>query len=249
MFKIVSLLAFSLVGVSAYGVPTLQLGIGGGEYDLLTETVVSTDNLFTLFAYGKATGGKAIDVTESHYISIALTPQTGPVPEPFGSFQFNGTTYDVDNMDYGNPPFEAVLDHEPGDLAPHSVFNTFFLELEFLFSASMTTATVNTQDSPDHVPTGLGGDLYYQSFDLDVSNLLPGFGLHFDLYNSEFIAGDVDIDNFAPFSHDAGTAEPVPEPTTISLLALSLLTIAGLARRRRRPVVTVTGSTGSDARL
>ena len=200
----------------------------GGEYDLLSETIVTTDNTFTLYAYGN----KAIDTNEKHYISIALTPQTGPATEPFGSFDFGGTPYDITDMVYGNPPIEAALGHDPGDLASHGVFDTFFLEFEFYFSTSMTTASVNTEDDPGHVPTGSGDDLYYQSFNVNVSNLLPGFCLHFDLYNTEFkLYGDIDMDNFAPYSHDAGT---VPEPAAVSLLAMALLLLAGIAQARQR---------------
>ncbi|PCJ23943.1 MAG: hypothetical protein COA96_10675 [SAR86 cluster bacterium] len=224
-----------LLAVSAFAVPTLQLGIGNGIYDLATETIVAPDDIFTLYAYAKATGNKAIDVNQSHYISIALTPQTGPTPEPFGSFDFAGTTYDINNMDYGNPPFESVLEHDAGDMSSHGVFNTFFLEIEFLFSDLMITGNINTENNPEHVPDGAGNKLYYMDFAVDVSNLLPNFGLHFDLYNSHLIGGDVDVDNFAPFSHDAGTGEvsSVPEPDSFTLFALALCLLF-VARRTRK---------------
>ena len=201
--KVLSFLSLAFASAATFAVPTLQLGIGGGEYDLLSETIVTSDHSFTLYDYGHATGNKAIDTSEKHYISIALTPQTGPATEPFGSFDFGGTPYDITDMVYGNPPIEAALGHDPGDLASHGVFDTFSLEFEFYFPASMTTASVNTEDDPGHVPTGSGSDLYFQSFNVDVSNLLPGFGLHFDLYNTDYKSyGDIDMDNFAPYSGD-----------------------------------------------
>ena len=227
--------SLTLLSSMAAAVPILQLGIGGGSYDGTTETIVTSSNTFTLYAYAKATGNKAIDVNESHFVSIALTPQIGPGPEPFGSFQFEGSSYDIDSPEvmYGNPPLEDYLDKDPGDLSTHGQFPTYYMEYEFLFSSSMTTGTVNTQDSPSHVPTGSGSDLYFAAFEVDVTNLLPGYGLHFDLYNAKLKNnGDVDIDNFAPFSHDAGTvASTVPEP---SILLLLLTALAGQALIRRQ---------------
>jgi hypothetical protein len=65
--------------------------------------------------------------------------------------------------------------------------------------------------------------------------------LHFDLYNTTVKNnGNITVDDFAPFSHDAqsGPGLPptnvdVPEPSTIAILGLGLLGI-GLARRKSR---------------
>ena len=234
--KILVASSLFLAASLANAVPVLQLGIGGGSYDLTTETIVTDASSFTLYAYARATGNKAIDVNETHYLSIALTPQTGPDPVPFGSFDFEGSTYDIDNMVYGNPPLEDELDRDAHDLQSHSIYDTFFLEYAFQFSAAQTTALVNTQDNPSHVPDTVGDDLYFVAFDVDVSGLDAGFGLHFDLYNTKIRNNhDIDVDNFAPFSHDAGTAndvQEVPEPTPLALLGLGLVGL-GLMRRQR----------------
>ena len=40
----------------ASAVPVLQLDIGGGTYDPVTETVVTSDSSFTVYAYGTPGG-------------------------------------------------------------------------------------------------------------------------------------------------------------------------------------------------
>ena len=224
------------ISVPAFAVPTLQLGIGGGFYDTESQSIATHANTFTLYAYGKATGSKAVKTTDSHFISVAITPKIGPAPTNFGSFTFAGNTYDVGDLVYGNPPLEEHLDHDPGDLSPHGIFNTFFLEVQFFFSGSQKTSLTNTQNSPSYTPVaGSGTDLFFMGFQVDVSNMLQGFDLHFDLYNDKIRSnGDIDVSNFAPFSHDATTIrlyEPVPEPDALTLL-LAALAMKGLQRLR-----------------
>lgn len=222
-----------LISLPALALPRLQLGIGDGYYDQPTQTIMTGADTFTLYAYGRASGSKAVTTSDSHFIAVAVTPQIGPAPVEFGSFSINGQTYGIADMVYGNPPLEDYLAFDPGDLSPHGIYDTFFLEIEFFFSNDFKTASVNTQDSPSHVPVaGSGTALFAKAFDVDISGLLPGFNLHFDLYDDKIKSGgDIDIEYFAPFSHDAGTARiltPVPEPRALVLLAMALLAIGVL---------------------
>lgn len=233
----------ALMTVPAWAVPTLQLDVQGGTYDLASESVLASSNTFSLYAYGLASGTKQVDLLDKFFISMALVPQT-MTPGSYGSFIVNGTTVNVTaDMTAGGPPLESTGVIDPGDLASHGVFPTFFAEQGFFFSAGNQSAVYNTQDFAGSGPQA-GTGMYYKKFDFDISGLAPGLGIHFDLYNEKLITKcknqvcsptDVDVDQFAPFSHDAGgwVTTPVPEPETYAML-LAGLGLMGLVARRRK---------------
>ena len=71
---------------------------------------------------------------------------------------------------------------DSGDLPSHSIYKTYFAEFEFKFDPDQQIAAYNTQDgSPAH------GQMYNVEFDVDLSNLLPGYDIHFDLYNTKSV--------------------------------------------------------------
>lgn len=220
--------------VSAY--PLLQLDVADGVYDLETETIVGTSDPFTLYAiltpYPNATASQINALlARTYYISVALTPQTAQPGGSLGSFIFNGTTVNVtSDMYYGVPPVEANLSFDANDLSRHGIFPTYFSEFAFTFDPSHTARPYNTADNPGGLSSGSGA--YYAAFNVDSRLLATGYNLHFDLYDTVVRrGGDIDRDDFAPFSHDAECCVKVPEPTTGLLLGSGLLAF-GLLRRK-----------------
>jgi hypothetical protein len=219
--------AFGAREASAY--PLLQLDIGGGVYDLTTETIVGTSNPFTLYAiltpqHNATTSQINALLAGTYYISVALTPTTAPPGGSLGSFTFAGTTVNAtSDMYYGVPPMESNLTFDANDLSKHAIFPAYFREFGFTFSSLNTVLAYNTADDPGGPTAGSGA--YYAAFNVDSTGLAAGYNLHFDLYNTNVRrGGDIDVNDFAPFSHDAECcAQKVPEPGTLLLLGSGVI--------------------------
>ena len=113
----------------------------------------------------------------------------------------------------------------------------------------MVPYNTNTTDGSGPTFDSSLGDYKYMlahEFAVDSSLLADGYELHFDLYSTDVVTkctthrnntvchDDTVIDQFAPFSHDAGTGGKVPEPGSMVLMGAGLLGLALWDRRRGR---------------
>ncbi|MBI1823365.1 MAG: choice-of-anchor N protein [Nitrospirae bacterium] len=225
---------------SAFAIPSLQLDILGGTYDSSTQTIVSSSPSFKLYAY-LIPDSKAL-LTDTYFISVAMTPQIGPVGVDVGSFQLNGNTVlATADMVYGTPPIDSYTQaSDPGDLSTHSIYPTYFQQYAFNFDSNDRTTGYDTQINTGVGPTpNSSGEMYFHEFDVDTTSLAAPYSVHFDLYSTQSgnnAASDTDINQFAPFSHDAEScincrSTSVPEPTTMLLVGAGML---GMVVYRRK---------------
>ncbi len=254
-------LIYSILGASALAVlpaqavPQLQLDIRNGSYDNATETVFSDGDAFTLLAYANPQGNLSdSDIINSNfYLSAALLKTDGSdvanTSADYGSFSIGSTTYNVtSDMLYGTPPVETALANQgfdAQDLSTHSVFPTYFTELEFQFNASDTVAEYDTQPGAGAAAFDTSGNgMFYKEFAVNTSGLADGYEIHFDLYDTVLRNnGDIDAGINAPFSHDAQSSGPssppagpgniVPEPSTYAMFGLASLMLGFVGYRSR----------------
>lgn len=266
--SLVMALAISGLSPVARALPTLQLDASGGNYvGGSEESVVISSDTFDLYALlNEENGGNADSTLSGLYrVAIALTPKAplSPVPN-IGSFSFAGETYTSADMTWGIPP-DALLTGTTSigaELASHGVYDTYFMEFDFMFNSANQLAPYNVQDDSGNPASHIGTGLYFEKFAVDVSALGPFYGLHFDLYqvakeatkivSDTYSPGAVkkkiqgqwkwvtysystDMIEFAPFSHDAEYVPPppqIPDSGTTAIFLGASLIVAGLLRRK-----------------
>ncbi len=209
---------------TAMAVPSLQLGMAEGDGDYINETTVARSDVFTLNAY--LTPDSNNTSSDQYYISMAVTPKTGSTSQNLGYFTINGTQVNVTgDMVFGTPPLSALYP----DLPDHGIFATYYKEMSFTFNGGITPDALNVQDDSKQADTLQ----YFQSFNIDVSGLAEGYGIHFDLYNENIKLNGDSVTKFAPPSHDAESlTHRVPDGgTTLAMLGLGLMAVDRLRRK------------------
>lgn len=227
-----SLVLGAALSSSVWAVPFLQLDIKGGTYDTSSETVFNTTNAFELCALVDTTSSKYVAGT-TYWLSIAIVPQVTTDPgAAFGTFEFDGTTYDSGDMMYGIPPSVDPVSNQgggPGNLGSHDIFETYFLEVTFTSFDGMAKE-YNSMDNPGGLVTDPLGTLAYACFNVDVSNLGDGYGIHFDLFT---VGSDNRLKEFAPFSHDAQGNKVPDGGATVMLLGMALVGLGAVRQLKK----------------
>ena len=237
-----------LLSVNAvFAEPYLQLDAHPSSYvDGDEQSIVTSELQFTLYALVNSEHPAApqlVDLTtETFYISVAIVPDPGQTDPDLGSYEFGGGIFNVtddgfndgvyyDTMTYGVPPLDAYLNAND-ELPSHGVYDTYYREHSFTLDTSNPDLRADLYDAqvdfggPDPDFLNPDGELYFQAFYVDASDLLyPPYRLHFDLYTKN---ADGAINKFAPFSHDV-LATPIPASVVLGILGLG---VVGLKLRK-----------------
>ncbi|MBN4076375.1 choice-of-anchor N protein [Gemmatimonas aurantiaca] len=196
--------AFVLTG-TAQALPSLQIYIPGSTYDAVTETWITTATSFEVW----------VIASEPMY-GVQLTASLGADEDPYaGTLDIGGASYS--GADFTNGAHDL--------LAPHGVFPSDWVNHAVGDMTTMTANTITNFD-PDYDD---GVTPFTQTGQIMVFNVtMTGFrNVHFDAWGYD----GRDMFNFAPFSHDAGSA--VPEPATALLLTLGAAGM-GVVRKFRK---------------
>jgi len=210
-----------------WAIPSLQLDIAGGTYDSASQTIIAPANPFSLYSL---VDPSTLSAGGTFYLSAAIVPKTSD--GSFGSFTVNGVTYSSANMVYGNPP--SLTLENSGELPSHGIYDTYYAEIAFQFDPNNKALSYNTATTPGGFTSSDSGSLLYSAFNVDMSGLLNTTTVHFDLYNVKLDRkGNLVVDQFAPFSHDAqGASFQVPDSSsTMVLLGIGMIVLEGFRRR------------------
>lgn len=204
----------ALFASSAMAIPALQIGDEDGgvcnAYDLTHEDCL-VGEVFSLTSFE----------TGNAYLVVSTVPQdssdnfdVAPSSDDNGALLLMWSGYDT-------PPVS-----DSNSLAPHGIFETYSEVYRVHFGAADAGDVYNTQ--PGEGDGSKPG--YIEYITLNLTSLVPGTGIHFDLFTCDGAFADCQVRDFAPFSHDATY---VPVPAAVWLFGTGLLGLVGIARRRK----------------
>jgi hypothetical protein len=215
----------------AQAIPILQVYIEGANYDPDSNTWITAQSNFKIWVIGNTAGpGSAGTIYDVNLTAAFLTGETGSI---------NLTSTTTSLLSDPSTPVDPLLDPTVGadgtvplmsdgtPLASHGIFGPGVSFYQW------GLGDMNQTDSPvGDFSMSYPSTLYPNAGQINVYDVtITGYStVHFDVFDHT----DSPVHAWmAPYSHDAGTTAPVPEPGTMILLGLGLAGSA-LARKRSR---------------
>lgn len=258
-----SLILALIVSTSAQAVPKLQIYIPGSYYDMDSETWIIDSYDYQLWVIGSSDVIKdvkiAFAVPEGENGSINVD-WVDPSFSEFTMSKEGGLDYSDNQEIYTNRGYiddvylygdssegEYPLDGNGKKIPGHGVFPTNFYE--YYIGNFGLGETVYNFSPPDDFSGEIWEELLYINTlaDLENSGLDSATG-EIKVFNIsakgytwvDIVAYDHYVNTkdkaryvFSPFSHDGASGSTVPEPATMMLFGIGLLSFAGVLRRKK----------------
>lgn len=225
---ILTIAAILCMSSYAYAYPSLQLYIEGANYNSGTETWVGTSSgQFTLWVLGDSIYDVklAAAYASGETGTISFTPTTAtPAYLPGGT---DTTTPSAPTFNKTVTDGTAPIMGDGSSLATHGIYGAGTSWSEWLLGDLAATSD-SIGDYINVIPTEFK-DGQLNAYLVDVTGFTS---LHFDAYDHIYVGQNDAQYRFAPFSHDAETNPPVPEPGTLMLLGVGMFGLAIFGKRR-----------------